>query len=42
VPIAERIAAIRARKADERARAKQKAERRGQPSPPARGGRRGR
>jgi ATP-dependent RNA helicase RhlE len=32
VPIAERIAAIRARKADDRARAKQKAERRGMPS----------
>jgi ATP-dependent RNA helicase RhlE len=33
VPIGERIAAIRARKADERARAKAKAERRGQPAP---------
>ena len=35
VPIGERIAAIRARKADERARAKAKAERRGQHSPSA-------
>jgi ATP-dependent RNA helicase RhlE len=33
VPIGERIAAIRARKADERARAKSKAERRGQHAP---------
>jgi len=41
VPIAERIAEIRARKAEERARAKLKAERRGQPSSPSRG-RRGR
>jgi ATP-dependent RNA helicase RhlE len=40
VPIGERIAAIRARKADERARAKTNAERRGQhPNPNARGGR---
>jgi ATP-dependent RNA helicase RhlE len=37
VPIAERIAEIRARKAEERARAKLKAERRGQPAPPSRG-----
>jgi ATP-dependent RNA helicase RhlE len=37
IPIAERIAEIRARKAEERARAKLKAERRGQPSAPARG-----
>ena len=48
VPIAERIAAIRARKADERARAKAKAERRAQQEarggarPPAPGGGRGR
>jgi len=35
VPIGERIAAIRARKADERARAKSKAERRGQHTAPA-------
>jgi ATP-dependent RNA helicase RhlE len=35
VPIGERIAAIRARKADERARAKSKAERRGQHAPAA-------
>ena len=35
VPIGERIAAIRARKADERARAKSKAERRGQQAPAA-------
>ena len=50
IPLAERIAAIRARKSDERARAKQKAERRaaggGAPSPtrraePARSGRKG-
>jgi ATP-dependent RNA helicase RhlE len=46
VPLAERIAAIRARKADERARAKAKAERRGTPqgggrsSAPSGGGRR--
>ncbi len=39
VPIAERIAAIRARKAEERARAREKAERRGQHE--ARGGSRG-
>jgi ATP-dependent RNA helicase RhlE len=35
VPIGERIAAIRARKADERARTKSKAERRGQHAPSA-------
>jgi ATP-dependent RNA helicase RhlE len=35
IPIQERIAAIRARKADDRARAKAKAERRGVPPPPA-------
>jgi ATP-dependent RNA helicase RhlE len=39
IPIQERIAAIRARKAEERARAKAKAERRGAPPPPSRGGR---
>ena len=40
VPIGERIAAIRARKADERARAKAKADRRGHhTAPPAHGGR---
>jgi ATP-dependent RNA helicase RhlE len=36
IPIAERIAAIRARKSDERARAKAKTERRGAPAAPAR------
>ncbi len=36
IPIAERIAAIRARKSDERARAKAKTERRGAPATPAR------
>jgi len=41
VPIGERIAAIRARKADERARAKAKAERRGQHPPSAGQGGRG-
>jgi ATP-dependent RNA helicase RhlE len=34
IPLAERIAAIRARKAEDRARAKAKAERRGQPQAP--------
>jgi len=39
VPLGERIAAIRARKADERSRAKAKAERRGNNAPSPRGGR---
>ncbi len=41
VPLAQRIAAIRARKAEERARSKAKAERRANPPPPRRGGRGG-
>ncbi|HEV2290746.1 MAG TPA: DEAD/DEAH box helicase [Gemmatimonadales bacterium] len=42
VPLAQRIAAIKARKADERARAKAKAERRGQAPQAGRGGQGGR